>query len=56
MVSLLISSEGFENINDFLSIALKNGVQVKIISKETEEGEMIYTSFGGIVALARYSR
>jgi peptide chain release factor subunit 1 len=55
-VSKLIISEGFKNINDFLSITHKNGVQVEIISKETEEGEMIYKSFGGIVAFARYSR
>lgn len=52
----LIISEGFKNIDDFLSIAHKNGVHVEIISKETEEGEMIHKSFGGIVALARYNR
>jgi len=55
-VSKLIISEGFKNINDFLSIAHKNDVQVELVSKETEEGEMIYKSFGGIVAFARYSR
>ena len=55
-INELIISEGFKNVNDFLSIAHKNGVHVEIISKETEAGEMIYKSFGGIVALARYNR
>ena len=54
-VSKLIISEGFKDTDEFLSIALKNRVHVEIISNETEGGEMIY-SFGGIVALARYSR
>ena len=53
-VRSLIYSEGFQIKDDFTSIAVKNGVQVKKISKETEEGEMICKSFGGIVALARY--
>jgi len=50
---ILIISEGLENTDDFISIANKNGIQVEMISKETEEGEMIYKSFGGIVALTR---
>lgn len=56
IVSKLIISERFEKPIEFLSIAHKNGVHVEIISVETEEGEMIYNSFGGIVAIARYRR
>ncbi|MFW9970730.1 MAG: hypothetical protein ACFFDF_11080 [Candidatus Odinarchaeota archaeon] len=54
-VSKLIISEGFKKINDFLPNAHKNEVKVEIISKETEQGEIIQ-SFGGIVAFARYRR
>jgi len=54
-VKILILSEGVENSKYFISIANKNGIQVEIISKETEEGEMIYKSFGGIVALDRHN-
>jgi peptide chain release factor subunit 1 len=54
-VSILIISEGLKNLNDFMALAIKNRIQVEIISKETEEGEMVYKSFGGIVAIARYS-
>lgn len=56
VVNILIITEGFRNTNDFLSLANKYGVQVHIISKDTEEGEMIFKSFGGIVALARCRR
>ena len=30
------------------------GTVVEIISSETEEGEMLYSTFGGIVAILRY--
>jgi peptide chain release factor subunit 1 len=54
-VKILIISKGLENVNDFMPLANKNSVQVEIISKETEEGEMLYKAFGGIAAIARYS-
>ena len=54
-VRTLIYSEEFQIKDNFIAIANKNGVQVKKISIESEEGEMICKSFGGIVALARYS-
>ena len=53
-VKILILSEGLEDIDVLISLANKNGIQVEVISKETEEGEMIYKSFGGFVALAHH--
>jgi peptide chain release factor subunit 1 len=53
-VNMLIISEDFKHSNEYLPTAFKNQVSVEMISKDTEYGEMI-KSFGGIVALARYS-
>jgi len=41
-------------VEEFGSIAEKMGTDVIIISAETEEGEMLYSTFGGIVAILRY--
>jgi len=31
-----------------------NGIKVEIMSNETEEGEMIYKAFGGVVCITRH--
>ena len=36
------------------SIAETTGTKIEIISSETEEGEMLYSTFGGIVAILRF--
>lgn len=41
-------------IEEFGSIAETMGTDVIIISAETEEGEMLYSTFGGIVAILRF--
>ena len=37
-------------------IAETTGADIEIISSETEEGEMLYSTFGGIVAVLRYKQ
>ena len=39
---------------EFGEIAENTGANVEIISTETEEGETLYSTFGGIVAILRY--
>ena len=41
-------------IEELGEIALTTGTDVEILSPETEEGEMLYSTFGGIVAILRY--
>lgn len=41
-------------IEELGSIANTMGTEVDIISSETEEGEMLYSTFGGIVAILRF--
>ncbi|MHA1274300.1 MAG: peptide chain release factor aRF-1 [Promethearchaeota archaeon] len=41
-------------IEDLGEIAETTGSNIEIISSETEEGEMLYSTFGGIVAILRY--
>ncbi|MFX1258656.1 MAG: peptide chain release factor aRF-1 [Promethearchaeota archaeon] len=41
-------------IEELGEIAETTGTDVEIISSETEEGEMLYSTFGGIVAILRY--
>lgn len=41
-------------IEELGSIAESLGTDIEIISGETEEGEMLFSTFGGIVALLRY--
>jgi len=42
-------------IEDFGELAESTGADIEIISSETEEGEMLYSTFGGIVALLRFN-
>ena len=51
---ILIISECLENPEELTSIANKNGIKVEVISNETEEGEMIYKAFGGVICIARH--
>lgn len=41
-------------IDELGDIAEATGTDVEILSAETEEGEMLYSTFGGIIALLRY--
>ncbi|MBA7539971.1 hypothetical protein ES705_32260 [subsurface metagenome] len=41
-------------IDELGDIAETTGTDVEILSAETEEGEMLYSTFGGIVAILRY--
>ncbi len=41
-------------IEDLGSLAENTGADVEIISADTEEGEMLYSTFGGIIAMLRY--
>jgi peptide chain release factor subunit 1 len=41
-------------VEELGSIAETMGTEVIIISPDTEEGEMLYSTFGGIVAILRY--
>jgi len=46
--------ENREIIEELAEIAEKSGSDVEIISIETEEGQMLYKSFGGIAAILRF--
>jgi len=41
-------------IDDLVELAEKTGAEVEILSVETEEGQMLKNSFGGIAAILRY--
>ncbi len=41
-------------IEELGEIAEATGAEVDILSTETEEGEMLYSTFGGIAAILRY--
>ena len=41
-------------IEELGEIAQTTGTDIEILSSETEEGEMLYNTFGGIVAILRY--
>ncbi len=43
-----------ELIDELAELAEETGVDVEILSGETEEGQMLKNSFGGIVAILRY--
>jgi peptide chain release factor subunit 1 len=47
-------SEKISLIEYLGAIAETMGTEVIIISSETEEGEMLYSTFGGIVAILRF--
>jgi len=42
-------------IDDFAKLAEYTNTQVEIISTETEEGQMLKNSFGGVAALLRFN-
>jgi peptide chain release factor subunit 1 len=41
-------------IDELGDISETTGTDVEILSAETEEGEMLFSTFGGIVAILRY--
>jgi len=50
----LAVAEGKDLIDDLAELAEEIGADVEIISVETEEGQMLKNSFGGIAAILRY--
>ena len=48
------AKENFSIITELGEIAETTGTDVIIISTETEEGEMLFSTFGGIAAILRY--
>jgi peptide chain release factor subunit 1 len=50
----LTVAETVDIIDDFAELAEKVGANVEIISVETEEGQMLKNSFGGIAAILRF--
>ena len=53
------SKLGIEETTDFVEDlgkkAIEIGAEIEIISTDTEEGMILYKSFGGLVAILRYS-
>jgi len=47
-------TEKTEIIEELAELAEESGASVEIISTETEEGQMLWKSFGGIAAILRY--
>ncbi|MFX1498737.1 MAG: peptide chain release factor 1, partial [Promethearchaeota archaeon] len=47
-------TDNISMIEELGSVANTMGTEVDIISSETEEGEMLYSTFGGIVAILRF--
>jgi peptide chain release factor subunit 1 len=50
----LAMAETKDIIDDFAELAEKVGANVEVISTETEEGQMLKNSFGGIAAILRF--
>ncbi|MEE9376667.1 MAG: peptide chain release factor aRF-1 [Candidatus Lokiarchaeia archaeon] len=46
--------EDLSIIEDLGEIAVSTGTEIDILSTETEEGEMLFSTFGGIAAILRY--
>ncbi|NVL93404.1 MAG: hypothetical protein HWN71_10270 [Desulfobacterales bacterium] len=53
-VPMLQVTEGKDLIEEFAGMAEKAGADVEILSIETEEGQMLKESFGGIAAILRF--
>jgi len=50
----LVVAETRDIIDDFADLAEQVGANVEVISTETEEGQMLKNSFGGIAAILRF--
>ncbi|MCK4381205.1 MAG: peptide chain release factor 1, partial [Candidatus Lokiarchaeota archaeon] len=46
--------EDLSIIEELGEIAVSTGTEIDILSTETEEGEMLFRTFGGIAAILRY--
>jgi peptide chain release factor subunit 1 len=51
----LAIAETQDLIDDFAQMAEYTNAEVEIISTETEEGQMLKNSFGGVAAILRFS-
>jgi peptide chain release factor subunit 1 len=54
VASALAVADVKDVIDDLGELAEKTGAEVEILSVETEEGQMLKNSFGGIAAILRY--
>ena len=57
-VAILMISESVpsEDINKLIKLAEESSTDVELISTETEQGKMVKTAFGGVVAILRYRK
>ena len=46
--------EKIDIVEEFIELAEKTSANVEIITRESEEGEILYKAFGGIAAILRY--
>jgi len=46
--------EKVDIVEEFIELAEKTSAEVEIITRESEEGEILYKAFGGIAAILRY--
>ena len=53
-VPTLVVADAKDLIDDLAELAEETGTEVEILSVETEEGQMLKKSFGGIAAILRY--
>jgi len=53
-IPTLVAADAKDLIDDLAELAEETGTDVEIISVETEEGQMLKNSFGGIAAILRY--
>ncbi len=53
-VPALVLADSKDLIDDLAEMAEETGANVEILSVETEEGQMLKNSFGGIAAILRY--
>lgn len=51
----LVMSETQDLIDDFAQLAEYTNAEVEVISTETEEGQMLKNSFGGVAAILRFN-
>ncbi|MEM2905937.1 MAG: peptide chain release factor aRF-1 [Candidatus Bathyarchaeia archaeon] len=51
----LTADEGVDVVDELAELAAKTGAEVEVISGETDEGQMLLKSFGGVAAILRFS-
>ncbi len=51
----LSADEGVDVVDELAELAAKTGAEIEVISGETDEGQMLLKSFGGVAAVLRFS-